>query len=536
MSVYDPLLEILDGQPTARWNYPAAIGTPLASPGGLGTHADVTYSFMTGFPGYYDIQAHYPGAGFVPMSAAMQAAAKQALAAWASVADIGFTQVADAGAGGEIRFGQHAMTGSGGYAYFPSFGTTYSSGSATILNTSEVPIGGDVYIATQPANDRLQPGQYGYDTLVHEVGHAIGLKHPFEGALTLPDSTDDTAHTVMAYAPPANAGIVTVTGTASGYQYTTDVIYPSGPMLYDIAAVQYLYDANTHTATGDDSYVWPTNARFFQTIWDAGGTDTIDAHNQTLPNIIDLRDGHTSSIGLRQTDAEKRLEIPAFATQAPTPSYDGHDNLAIAFGAVIENAVGGSGQDTLIGNAAANRLDGASGHGEADYLLGGAGNDTYLVDRASDIVTEAPNAGTDTVLARIDGGGFTLGENVENLTLLGATTYGRGNALANAITGDAAANWILGGGGADTLDGGAGNDMLCGQDGADLFTFAPGCGADIICDFAPGSDRIRLSGFSDLTQVADNQGMAFIDLGGGDSIRLLHVAAASLQASDILIA
>ena len=108
-------------------------------------------------------------------------------------------------------------------------------------------------------------------------------------------------------------------------------------MLYDIAAAQYLYGANTGHAAGDDTYAWAANARFIETIWDGGGTDTIDASSQTLRCVIDLEAGHFSSIGLRLTEAEKRLEIPAFATAAPTPTYDGQDNLAIADGTVIEN-------------------------------------------------------------------------------------------------------------------------------------------------------------------------------------------------------
>ncbi|WP_276203272.1 calcium-binding protein, partial [Novosphingobium fuchskuhlense] len=171
----------------------------------------------------------------------------------------------------------------------------------------------------------------------------------------------------------------------------------------------------------------------------------------------------------------------------------------------IENLIGTDLNDTLTGGKTANVLDGGLG---ADTLAGGLGNDTYRVDNVGDSVSEAADAGRDLVISTIS---FTLGDNLENLTLAGAAAInGTGNALANVVRGNAAANTLSGGAGADQMFGGDGSDVLVGGAGRDVFnggmgadTFRFGNGdfgglttssCDMIADFShEQGDRIDLS-------------------------------------------
>ena len=131
----------------------------------------------------------------------------------------------------------------------------------------------------------------------------------------------------------------------------------------------------------------------------------------------------------------------------------GHVENLILTGGGTTNGIGNALANNLTGNAQANTLDGSAG---ADNMTGGLGNDTYIVDNAGDLIFEAAGAGTDLVRSALS---HTLGANVENLILTGATSInGTGNGLVNSLTGNGGANVLNGGAGADTMNGGAGND------------------------------------------------------------------------------
>jgi Ca2+-binding RTX toxin-like protein len=139
--------------------------------------------------------------------------------------------------------------------------------------------------------------------------------------------------------------------------------------------------------------------------------------------------------------------------------------------------------NTITGGTGADILDGGRNVTGSDRLIGGAGNDTYVVNNAGDAVIEAAGGGTDTVLAKV--ASYTLAANVENLSFASTGNFnGTGNGLANTITGGAGNDTLSGGGGADRLIGGAGNDTLAGGSGGDTFVFNPGFGNDAVRGFS----------------------------------------------------
>ena len=177
--------------------------------------------------------------------------------------------------------------------------------------------------------------------------------------------------------------------------------------------------------------------------------------------------------------------------------------------------------DALFGGCGNDTLDGGSG---VDVMLGGAGDDAYIVDNACDVVTEFCNQGTDTVLSSVT---FTLGNNVENLTLTGtAAINGTGNALDNVLIGNSGKNKLTGGAGNDTLYGGAGNDFLIGGTGDDIYAFMQGYGQDTITDHdtSPGnSDSVQFGPvFNPIDLILVNNGKN-LDIQINDSLDLLTV-------------
>lgn len=447
--------------------------------GGVGVGATVTYSFPQAgaewIGDYYDGE---PFDGFQAFNASQQQAARDALSLWQEVANITFVEVDETptngpveGDVGDIRFGFSAVVTNDPYAaawaYFPFSDPNY-----------EFPEAGDVWF--DPAygpNLQMQPGQFGFSTLIHEIGHAIGLDHPFndgDGEPVLPASMDNNQYTIMAYDLHPTASVEAMS-----------------PMLLDILAIQYLYGANTNTRSGNDTYKFSSGTEELRAIWDAGGIDTFDCSNQTLAVKIDLNDGAFSSIG--------RRNIGGAAT----------NNIAIAYNAMIENAIGGSGNDQITGNELANVIDGGAGN---DRMYGGSGNDTYYVNSASDVIDEQGNSDVaDEIRTTVS----------INMAVLGAGLIENARAWTTAainITGNAKNNYILGSVAKNTLDGGAADDILWGNDGDDLII--GGTGNDYL-DGGAGNDALRGGKGNDvylidsLSDVIDEQG----NTDTGDDVR-----------------
>lgn len=212
---------------------------------------------------------------------------------------------------------------------------------------------------------------------------------------------------------------------------------------------------------------------------------------------------------------------------------DGNDTLIGGTGFHTDILVGGIGNDILRGD---------SGLGDYDLLYGNEGDDRFYVDTPDDLVFEQAGQGVDTVYANIQGAGYYLYANIENLVLEGNTPFGVGNALDNRMTGNATGNYLLGGAGNDVLNGMGGNDVLFGEAGNDIFVFTPGSGADVIGDFTRGQDRIDLSalGITGLGQISggfvQDGNVGAIQLASGDVIVLHNVQMGSLTAGDFIFA
>lgn len=286
---------------------------------------------------------------------------RMALAAWAQVADITFVEVEDDITYGEIRVAfSQAVADSGdaaGWAYVPG----------------SQPEAGDIWLDYDQGGT-YAPGTFGYSSLLHEIGHTLGLDHPFDantinGAVLTGDQ-DSTQYSVMSYTDYDGVGS-TFTETSPGHYSYIDV-QSTTPMLYDILAIQYLYGPNMNTRTGDDVYTFSNTQAVFEAIWDAGGIDTFDLSNQTLSVTVNLTAGEFSSIGI------KEIWDNGIVVEGAT------NNIAIAYDVTIENVIGGSADDQLIGNAASNQFTGGQGN---DIITGAGGVDTAIYDGAMDDYT-----------------------------------------------------------------------------------------------------------------------------------------------------
>jgi Ca2+-binding RTX toxin-like protein len=181
---------------------------------------------------------------------------------------------------------------------------------------------------------------------------------------------------------------------------------------------------------------------------------------------------------------------------------------------------GGDGDDQLDGGADNDTLNGGTG---ADAMTGGTGDDTYIVDDLGDSTVEGSGEGTDTVRASLN---WTLADHIERLTLDGADPLeGRGNGLANLITGNGGHNTLYGLAGNDTLKGGLGADVLVGGTGNDILV--GGDGADV---FVVLQESISLSGAPG--QVLDVDSVSDFSVLQGDTIDLSLIDAIAGGADD----
>ena len=286
----------------------------------LGTTKTWNYSFPSTQPSYdTDLDN---AKGWTAFTDTQIARTKQALELITNIFDFKFVESNNPSALNTFTFANNIQSDSAAYAQLPS---KYFFGS-------------DIFIDKSDGIDKFSDGTYGALTLIHEIGHALGLKHPFAGKDNvtpyLPTAENKTLWTLMSY-------------ESSPDQYS----FNFSPL--DIAALQYIYGPSTKARTGNDNYAISQNSYNF--IWDGVGIDTLDASALTQGATLYMTPGYWSFVG------SARASTITSAGQA-----------TVNFGTVLENLIGSAFADNLHGNDVNNVINGSAGN---DQITGGGGND-----------------------------------------------------------------------------------------------------------------------------------------------------------------
>jgi len=385
-----------------------------------------------GFPTGAGFGASIPevSQGFHVLSATQQDAIRAVLRQVSSFADLSFRELTGSQAGGAtLRFGLTELT-EAAHAYLPA-------------PSAE---GGDSWFQSDGTFDAPTQGSYAYMTMLHEVGHALGLIHPHEPSRgdPVPVDGDWMARTVMSYRS-FKGGDLEYSNREGHYAQT----YMPG----DIAALQHIYGANFNHNAGDTVYSWnpatgemsvngvgqgvPAANVVFQTVWDGGGTDTYDLSAFTAyRGTIDLRAGAWTTF----TSGADLGEGHSPPGNIANPYLYRGDQRSL-----IENVIGTSGGDTIYDNQAIN------------VLKGGQGPDTYYITNIEDQVIELTDEGDDQLYVPFS---YIKPANVEHLFLTGSEPLNASaNGMGGGITGNAGNNVLSDGGGRGaSLAGGAGDD------------------------------------------------------------------------------
>ncbi|MGK2959435.1 MAG: DUF4214 domain-containing protein [Acidimicrobiales bacterium] len=353
----DVLIESLN----YRWNKASPVGTPVT----------VTFSFAAAAPVYGNHDLADAVTGFQAFTSNQQQVTREVLTRISTEIGINFVEVADSFNNyGQIRFSNNMLPGAtAGSADYPY--STHSSPTGTNLDQA-----GDVFIDVDHTNFILGgPNKL----LLHEIGHALGLKHPFNDGATgisgnyLGQTENSQAYSIMSY---------TVAQTQT----------PEWFSLYDLLTLQYLYGRRLNNPGDDDITFTDIQGGSLINVNDGGGIDTIDLTAVTVGALVDLREGAFSSIG----------RVSAFSSieQARNGNDTALNNVSIAFGSQIENVTGTRAADTFTGNDLGNAFRGQGGN---DAITGGGGLDISEYEGVRSAYTISNNAGVRSVTDNVSG-------------------------------------------------------------------------------------------------------------------------------------
>lgn len=301
----------------------------------LGSGHNFLYTFPTTLPTYDTNASH--GLGFKPLTSTQMARAEVALSYVSSVIDVHFQKTNNPGVLNTFVFASNDQPASAGFGNFPS----------------DTMMGSDLYFDNSSFNATFSDGTYGALTLIHEIGHGLGLEHPFSHAQAGSSSVSD---------PPY------LTGSEESTAWSV-MSYNDSPSQYylrfsplDIAALQYIYGPSHTSRTGNETYkVSATEPNF---IWDGAGVDTLDASSLNDSATLYLTPGYWGYVG-----NIKAANITAVG------------QVTVNFGSAIENLIGSPFADKLYGNELNNLIAGGIGNdwleawGGDDILVGGQGDD-----------------------------------------------------------------------------------------------------------------------------------------------------------------